>query len=355
MSTESDVLRTGHKSGPKQFLAMPSTSKKGSHTKHKARRSDSESDEAREIKPKRSKHSRNHRQASSSSSEHSSSSISSSSNSSSSSSEKLRVSKHNSSKKYIEYSQRKNKVPSTEAIYKLIKKFKLVKHLSPHKHAIVLYLVTEVQESSFMSMMGDLNEKSLQQFLTFMRSKADEVLNTLMVRYQFSLEEQHQTDLILNDSQQSLSKAYTKSLPCKMSQTLSKAFDKYSLKIIEKGGLLKRSKGDSKYIENLMFKVRKVASKALLKQLKKQSTANSLPEDLEVVTLKEEPQVSPQQIESNFHMIYYGEFLTKINEEGALVKKLYAEGNPVLITLLSNYQKPADYEALKKGIYDLIM
>lgn len=54
-------------------------------------------------------------------------------------------------------------------------------------------------------------------------------------------------------------------------------------------------------------------------------------------------------------MIYYGEFLTKINEEGALVKKLYAEGNPVLITLLSNYQKPADYEALKKGIYDLIM
>ena len=53
-------------------------------------------------------------------------------------------------------------------------------------------------------------------------------------------------------------------------------------------------------------------------------------------------------------MIYYGEFLTKMNEEGALVKKLYAEGNPVLVSLLSSYQKPADYEALKKGIYDLI-
>ena len=171
MSSESDILRNGHKSGPKQFLAMPSTSKKGSQTKHKARNSDSESDEAREIKPKRSKNSRKHRQASSSSSsEQSSSSESSSSNSSSSSSEKLRVSKQNSSKKYIEYSQRKNKVPSTEAIYKLIKKFKLVKHLSPHKYAIVLYLVTEVQDASFMTMMGDLNEKGLQQFLTFMRS-----------------------------------------------------------------------------------------------------------------------------------------------------------------------------------------
>lgn len=77
-----------------------------------------------------------------------------------------------------------------------------------------------------------------------------------MVRYQFSLEEQHQTDLILNESQQSQSKAYQKAHPCKMSQTLSKAFDKYSFKITEKGGLLKRSKGDSKYIENLMFKVR---------------------------------------------------------------------------------------------------
>ena len=88
-----------------------------------------------------------------------------------------------------------------------------------------------------------------------------------------------------------------------------------------------------------MFKVRQVASKALLKQLKKQSTANSdrLAEDHEVITLRQEPQASPQQIESNFHMIYYGEFLTKINEEGALVKKLYAESNPVLISLLSNY------------------
>jgi hypothetical protein len=53
-------------------------------------------------------------------------------------------------------------------------------------------------------------------------------------------------------------------------------------------------------------------------------------------------------------MIYYGEFLTKINEEGALVKKLYGEKNSQLFQLLSNYKKPADYEELKQGIYDLL-
>jgi|LauGreDrversion4_2_1035121.scaffolds.fasta_scaffold147660_3 hypothetical protein len=53
-------------------------------------------------------------------------------------------------------------------------------------------------------------------------------------------------------------------------------------------------------------------------------------------------------------MIYYGEFLTKVNEEGALVKKLFADGNPALLALLSNYQKPADYEELKSGIYQLL-
>lgn len=53
-------------------------------------------------------------------------------------------------------------------------------------------------------------------------------------------------------------------------------------------------------------------------------------------------------------MIYYGEFLTKINEEGALVKNLYAEKNGELFRLLSNYKKPADYEDLKQGIYTLL-
>lgn len=36
-------------------------------------------------------------------------------------------------------------------------------------------------------------------------------------------------------------------------------------------------------------------------------------------------------------MIYYGEFLTKVNEEGALVKKLYEERIPELLELLGNY------------------
>ena len=53
-------------------------------------------------------------------------------------------------------------------------------------------------------------------------------------------------------------------------------------------------------------------------------------------------------------MIYYGEFLNKEKDEGALVKKLYAEKNLELLNLLSQYQKPSDYEALKQGIYDLL-
>lgn len=53
-------------------------------------------------------------------------------------------------------------------------------------------------------------------------------------------------------------------------------------------------------------------------------------------------------------MIYYGEFLTKEKEEGALVKKLFADKNYDLNLLLSQYKKPSDYEALKSGIYDLI-
>ena len=53
-------------------------------------------------------------------------------------------------------------------------------------------------------------------------------------------------------------------------------------------------------------------------------------------------------------MIYYGEFLTKEQQEGALVKQLYAERNFELLTLLSQYQKPSDYEALKTGIYELL-
>ena len=109
------------------------------------------------------------------------------------------MSKQSSSKKYIEHSQRKNKskvrsgkhheVPTIETIFKLIKKVKLAKHLSPNKCAVVLYLVTEIQESTFLIRMGDLSDKGLDQFLTYMRSKADEVLNNLMKRYKFSLEE----------------------------------------------------------------------------------------------------------------------------------------------------------------------
>jgi len=186
-SSDSEFIEIGNKkSGQKQFLAVHTSNNKGRGTstskkqKHQSSK-DEESDEAREVRGHRGH--KKKRPTSSSSEMSSSSSSSSNSSSSSSSSEKLRVSKQNSSKKYIEYSQRKKKTPSTEAIFKLIKKVKLAKHLSPHKHAIVLYLVSEVQDVTFMGIMGDLNEKGLQQFLTFMRSKADEVLNTLMQRY----------------------------------------------------------------------------------------------------------------------------------------------------------------------------
>ena len=36
------------------------------------------------------------------------------------------------------------------------------------------------------------------------------------------------------------------------------------------------------------------------------------------------------------------------------MKQLYAERNFELLTLLSQYQKPSDYEALKTGIYELL-
>lgn len=53
-------------------------------------------------------------------------------------------------------------------------------------------------------------------------------------------------------------------------------------------------------------------------------------------------------------MFYYGEFLTKVNEEGALVKKLYGDRNDDLLTLLASYEKPSDYDGIKDGIYELI-
>ena len=59
-------------------------------------------------------------------------------------------------------------------------------------------------------------------------------------------------------------------------------------------------------------------------------------------------------IDTNFSMIYYGEFLTKQDKEGKLVQKLYSDKNFQFLTLLNNYKQASDYDTLKQGIYDLI-
>jgi hypothetical protein len=53
-------------------------------------------------------------------------------------------------------------------------------------------------------------------------------------------------------------------------------------------------------------------------------------------------------------MIYYGEFLTKGDKEGFLVKLLYERKDPKFFKLLMDYKVPADYDTLKSGIYDLL-
>ena len=65
--------------------------------------------------------------------------------------------------------------------------------------------------------------------------------------------------------------------------------------------------------------------------------------------------MSARVIDSNFQMIYFGEFLTKVNEEGALVRTLYERKDPELIQILGEYKVPADYDKLKSGIYKLIL
>lgn len=53
-------------------------------------------------------------------------------------------------------------------------------------------------------------------------------------------------------------------------------------------------------------------------------------------------------------MFYYGVFLTKEQEEGALVKRLFSEKNEELLLLLSKYEKNSDYDTIRDGIFELI-
>lgn len=76
-------------------------------------------------------------------------------------------------------------------------------------------------------------------------------------------------------------------------------------------------------------------------------------------TLRQQPappkeEFNMRQIDTNYSMIYYGEFLTKGQEEGALVKILYENKDPAFFALLANYKVPADYDQLKQSIYDLL-
>jgi hypothetical protein len=59
-------------------------------------------------------------------------------------------------------------------------------------------------------------------------------------------------------------------------------------------------------------------------------------------------------LESNFQMLYYGEFLAKDKLIGEIAQRLFTERNYEICVLLSQYKKPSDYEALKAGVYTLV-
>ena len=57
-------------------------------------------------------------------------------------------------------------------------------------------------------MLGDFyrRDTDLDFFLTYIRAKTDETLSKLMTIFDFTLEEKHKTDLLINESEESLSR-----------------------------------------------------------------------------------------------------------------------------------------------------
>jgi hypothetical protein len=187
-------------------------------------------------------------------------------------------------------------------------------------------------------------ETDFDYFSTYLTSKTDDCFTHLMQQSHLTHEEQH----------------LIRTLSRSQDKKVVKLFERYSDMILEEGADI------SERLRKVFSKLKRRADKALAKEQLKISTQNSerlihgsnAPATAFTGSLRQIPVVvvsktpattsfNQQQLESNFQMIYYGEFLNKEKDEGALVKKLYAEKNLELLTLLSQYQKPSDYEALK--------
>lgn len=106
-------------------------------------------------------------------------------------------------------------------------------------------------------------------FLTYVRAKTDDTLSKLMSTFNFTLEEKQKTDLLINESEESLSRDGKK---------VSKQFLKYGEKLMEKltSGKKEKEFKYGKELEKLMMKVKRVAAKSLAREHKKMlSTQNS--------------------------------------------------------------------------------
>lgn len=99
--------------------------------------------------------------------------------------------------------------------------------IAPHKFALMLYLVFDQKDNGLISVLSDFyrRDTDIDYFLTYVRGKTDDTLNKLMTSFDFSLEEKHKTDLLINESEESLSRDGKK---------VSKKFIKYGEKLQDK-------------------------------------------------------------------------------------------------------------------------
>lgn len=91
----------------------------------------------------------------------------------------------------------------------------------------MLYLVFDQKDNGLINVLSDFyrRETDMDYFLTYVRGKTDETLNKLMTTFNFTLEEKHKTDLLINESAESLSRDGKK---------VSKQFIKYVDKLQDK-------------------------------------------------------------------------------------------------------------------------
>jgi hypothetical protein len=168
---------------------------------------------------------------------------------------------------------------------------------------MLLYMTLKVQDSSLQKMLHDFyrRETDVDFFLTYLRAKADDTLSQLLLHNGCP---QDSCDQIFASISQGKS---------------TKVFTRFAEK------LSKPSKTDqvAKLVAKLQKKFVKAASTQNSERIIHGANASGAPFS---GGLRQSPrEFNQRQIESNFQMIYYGEFLTKEKEEGAIVKKLFAE------------------------------